>query len=119
MRSDDTKRILRTLHDRPVREAHGRDELETELLARHASITRQRRGGFMSILMRRPIIVALLIAVTGIAACTVPTETEVEMGQRLNYTFTPGSTGYEDAVATLDAVQDMTKTVEAFPASRT
>ena len=45
----------------------------------------------MTTFFKRPAFAILLLAVLGVGACTVPTETEVEMGQRLTYTLTdPG-----------------------------
>ncbi|MBU0740858.1 hypothetical protein KKG45_11520 [bacterium] len=56
---------------------------------------------------RKPVYVTLLLAVLGIGACTVPTETEVEMGQRLTYTL--------DSGGLLDELQQVTRFVEAQP----
>lgn len=108
MRSDEHDRILRELHARPTRPAHGRDELEEELLARHAVHTRPGRTTTMTNLFKRPVFIMLLIGVMGIAACTVPTETEVEMGHRLTYTFA------SDGGETLNSVRDVAGFVETY-----
>lgn len=115
MRSDDLKTILRGLTRRPVRPATRRRDLESDLLALHATKTRPGRTMTMTTLYRRPALVALLIAVLGIAACTVPTETEVEMGQRLTYTATPGDASYGEAVKMLDDMRDALSYVENYP----
>lgn len=69
----------------------------------------------MTTFFKRPQFALLLIAVLGIAACTVPTDTEVEMGQRLTYTFAPESPSYDHAVEVMDAVRDVTALVEGHP----
>jgi len=87
MRPDRLERILRDLAARPTRDAaRGRAELEAELLARHDRTMSRERGWHM-IFLKRPVYVVLILAVMGIGACTVPTETEVEVGQRLTYTL--------------------------------
>lgn len=86
MRPDRLERILRDLNVRTTRDAaRGRNELEAELLARHEAITSRERGFHMTMLFRKPVLAVLLVAVLAVGACTVPTETEVEMGQRLTY----------------------------------
>lgn len=57
--------------------------------------------------LKRPVYVALILAVVGVGACTVPTETEVEMGQRLTYTLPTGGD--------LEDLQQVTRFVEAQP----
>ena len=107
MRPDRLERILRDLHVRPTRDAdRGRSELEAELLARHERTTSRERG-FHMMFLKRPVYVALLLAVLGIGACTVPTETEVEMGQRLTYTL--------DGKEMLGKVGDLVQFVEIQP----
>ncbi len=107
MRPDRLERILRTLCARPVRDAgRGRDELEAELLARHERTTSRERGLKMMFL-KRPVYAVLIIAVLGVGACTVPTETEVEMGQRLTYTLPDGGD--------LDELRQVASFVESQP----
>jgi len=115
MRFDDTEKTLRELHARPVREASRRDDLELDLLDRHATITRPGRTFDMTTFFQRPQFALLLLAVLGVASCTVPTETEVEMGQRLSYTFAPESGSYDHAVDLLDVVSDMTAMAKLQP----
>jgi hypothetical protein len=89
MRPDRLDRILRDLTARPTRDAApGRRELETELLARHERTMSRERGFLMTTILKRPVFAVLLLAVLGVGACTVPTETELEVGQRLTYTLT-------------------------------
>ena len=115
MRSADLERILRRLHARPVRPAPGRDMLAAQLAARHRSLYTTGRTPFMTTLLRKPVLATLLIGLLGVAACTVPTETEVDAGQRLTYTLTPGSPSYDGAVALLHQVKDMTTYLEGYP----
>ncbi len=115
MRSDDTERTLRELLASPVRDAERREELERDLLDRHATITRPGRTYDMTSFLKRPLFAVLLIAVLGIAACTVPTDTEVEMGQRLTYTFSPESPAYAHVVEMMQSVSDMTDVVKTHP----
>ncbi len=61
----------------------------------------------MMTLIKRPAFVALLLAALGIGACTVPTETEVEMGQRLTYTL--------DGKEMLGRIGDLVQFVEVQP----
>lgn len=92
MRPDRLDRILRDLHARPTREAApGRRELRDELLARHERTMSRERGFHMKTFFKRPVFAVLLLAVLGVGACTVPTETELEMGHRLTYTLTDKS----------------------------
>ena len=69
----------------------------------------------MTTLMRRPLFAVLLFAVLGIAACTVPTDTEVEMGQRLTYTFEPDSPAYAHVEDMMSAVSEVVDVVESHP----
>ncbi len=115
MRSVDLKRILRDLNARPTRAAVGRDELSERLAARHATMTETRRSPFMNILLQKPVLAVLVIAVIGVGACTVPTETEVEMGQRLTYTLSPGDNTYDQATKLLDQVSDIDKYIASYP----
>jgi hypothetical protein len=107
MRPDRLERILRDLNARPTRDAaRGRNELAAELLARHEQITSRERG-FKMMFLKRPALVALVLVAVGIGACTVPTETEVEMGQRLTYTLSSGGP--------LEEVRQVKAFVEAQP----
>lgn len=92
MRPDRLDRILGVLHARPTRGAEpGRRELKAELLARHARTTTRERGFHMKTIFTRPVYAILLLAVLGVGACTVPTETELDMGQRLTWTVSDQS----------------------------
>jgi len=61
----------------------------------------------MTTFFKRPVFAILLLAVLGVGACTVPTETEVEMGQRLTYTLTDKSV--------MSQIGDLVQFVEAQP----
>lgn len=88
MRPDKLDGILRTLSARPTRDAAaGRSKLEAELLSRPEINTSRERGFIMTALYRKPIVAFVLVALLAVGACTVSTETEVEMGQRLTYTL--------------------------------
>jgi hypothetical protein len=108
MRPHRLERILRDLNARPTRAATaGRDELEAELLARHEVFTSRERGFLMTTILRKPVLVLAAIALLAVAACTVPTETEVAMGQRLTYTL--------DSQAMLGHVDELVRFVESRP----
>lgn len=115
MRSADLERILRRLHDRPVRPSTGRDALADRLAARHEHQYRTGRTPIMTTLLRKPVLALLLLGLLGVAACTVPTETEVEMGQRLTYSLSPADDSYAQADALLSRVRDVTGYVESYP----
>lgn len=115
MRSADLERILRRLHDRPVRTSPGRDALADQLAARQETTYRTGRTPIMTILLRKPVLALLLLGLLGVAACTVPTETEVEMGQRLTYSLSPADDSYAQADALLSQVRDVTTYVESYP----
>ena len=109
MRPDDLDRTLEELHARTARGVlPGRAELEGELLARHDALYSRRRGFMMTTLLKRPVLALLLITVLGIAACTVPTETQVEMGHRFVYST-------DDGAALMAAVPEVTEWLEARP----
>ncbi len=61
----------------------------------------------MTTFFKRPAFAILLLAVLGVGACTVPTETEVEMGQRLTYTLTDK--------AVMGQIGDLVQFVEVQP----
>jgi len=115
MRSADLESILRRLHGRPVRPSAGRYALADRLAARHEHQYRTGRTPIMTTLLRKPVLALLLLGLLGVAACTVPTETEVEMGQRLTYSLTPGTDSYAHADALLSQVRDVTTYVESYP----
>ena len=109
MRPDSLERILEALHVRPARGVlPGRAELEGELLARHDVLYSRGRGFTMTTLLKRPVLVLLLLAVLGVAACTVPTETQVEMGHHFVYSTVDGA-------ALVAAVPEVTRYLEAQP----
>lgn len=109
MRPDEFERTLEAVHARPARGVlPGRAELEGELLARHETLYSRGRGFMMTTLLKRPVLALLLIAVLGIAACTVPTETQVELGHRFVYAT-------EDGAALTAAVPELNAYLEALP----
>ena len=108
MRLDRLERTLRELHACPTRDgATGRRDLRAELLARHARTASRRQGGRLRAAFMRPVLAMLLLAVLGVGACTVPTETDVEMGRRLTWTVA-------DATAP-NRIGDLVRLVEAQP----
>ena len=90
MRNDELDRLLRDAHG-PAAGADRthRDELRRELVARHRrQYPRRQRWKIMTHrTWFRPALAMFAMAALGIAACTAPTEYEVEMGKQVNVSF--------------------------------
>jgi hypothetical protein len=109
MRSSKLTRILSGIHRPRVGVDTGhRQRLEDELLSRHR-ILYARKGWTMYLNPRFPagrlVTAALAVAVLGIAACTIPTSVEQEVGKTLRIALPPGSHDAPEAAALVEAVE--------------
>jgi len=114
MRDHDVDRTLRRLHaTRPPGDGAHRRRLRDELLAAHRRRYPQRKGWTIMThrIWFRPALIGVAVLALGIAACTTPTEYDVEVGQKMTISFADAAKS-GDVDALIEAVAAYAETLE-------
>ncbi len=116
MRPSDFDTTMQDLHKRPTRPAANTDQLADELISRHRGLFEPRPRSLMNLVANPQFLVLAFVALFGIGACTVPTETTVTMGHRLTFSVTPSQIPNDQAgkTARLLEISDQMESAVAF-----